>query len=583
MNQRFKREGINILVVAAAATCNFIQLELCNGNSLGMSLGYICMNIGVLVCLYAVCYAIVNRLHVVIILCSLLSTVLAVANYYVVQFRGMPLSTKDFKNLGTALTVVGSYRFQMDKRVAVTLILFGLMILTALYMRKRGKNRSRTIAIGIRNILLSLACSGGFLYICFFAEWSLKPKNTFGWSWELAYHQYGYLAESLEILEASLTMVEKPEGYSEETAAQLLGEIETEETGAEEQLPTIIFILNESWYDLETIVELECEQEIMPEINGTVNAVQGYCVVPTVGTNLSEYELLTGNSLQLMQGITPFNSLNMSGSESLVSVLKEAGYDTTAMHPAVATNYSRNIAYPAMGFDHILFEEDFTTVELYGERPHLTDSAAYQTLIQQFEENKENGPQFLYLLTIQNHGGWEVNDQEYDTVSLENDFGVYREMTEEYLSCIQLTDQAWKELTEYFSSVDEPVLICMVGDHAPSFAEILARYWSSCSEEELMILLNATPYIIWTNYDLELQELGNISMNYLGSAILDMVGINTDAYYNYMAELRQSIPVLSSFNLYITADGIQYAYSDKNEYSEQIQNYFIMEYDRIKQ
>ncbi|MBP3701068.1 MAG: LTA synthase family protein [Lachnospiraceae bacterium] len=583
MNQKFEKmkKYMPYGIVLMMSVLNFIQLELCNGNDLRMPIRYIGMNVGVLVCLYMVMYALTKRLHMTILLGSTASTVLGILNYYVIAFRGTPVSTKDLKNLQTALSVVANYEFTVDKRVIITVLVFGFSIAVAVFCKKKIPVQKEEFPTYMKRLFLAVAGSVLFFYICFFAEHSLKPKNTFGWSWEMAYHEYGFLAESLEIMEASWTTVSKPDDYSAARRQEILSAIETEEPVAE-ALPNIIFILNESWYDLETIVSIDCEP-ITPYINSMENVLRGYCMVPMVGTNLSEYEFLTGNSLQLMQGITPFNSLNMSGQESIVTTLKTLGYRTTAMHPAISTNYSRNVAYPAMGFDEILFIDDFATEELYGVRPHLTDSAAFETLIQRYEANKGQGPQFLYLLTIQNHGGWEVNPEELNSVSVQNDFGVYREMTEEYLSCLQLTDQAWEELVTYFEKVEEPTIICMVGDHAPSFADTLSKYWSGMTDEELAILLNSTPYIIWSNYGLEMPEIGDISMNYMAASVLELAGIRSDAYYNYMNQMRKEVPVMSAFNLYLTSDGIQYSYTDANEYSDWLKDYFILEYGRIRE
>ena len=82
-------------------------------------------------------------------------------------------------------------------------------------------------------------------------------------------------------------------------------------------------------------------------------ASTGYALVPDVGggTNRSEFELLTGNSMDLLPGITPFSTLSMEGQPSVVSYLESLGYTTLAAHPALPANYRRGTAWPALGFD----------------------------------------------------------------------------------------------------------------------------------------------------------------------------------------------------------------------------------------
>lgn len=149
------------------------------------------------------------------------------------------------------------------------------------------------------------------------------------------------------------------------------------------------------------------------------NTISGHVVVPRAGggTNSSEYELLTANSTYLMQGITPFQVLDMQDTASIVSNLKELDYHTIAMHPAFPENYVRNVQYPKMGFDEIYFLDSFTDKDYYGKRSHITDNCAYNNLIHWYENalSKEK-PLFCYLLTIQNHGELDTNPSENDIV-----------------------------------------------------------------------------------------------------------------------------------------------------------------------
>lgn len=54
------------------------------------------------------------------------------------------------------------------------------------------------------------------------------------------------------------------------------------------------------------------------------------------------------------------------------------------------------------------------------------------------------------------------------TVHVENDFGE----VDEYLSCIRLLDIVFKEFTDRLKDIDN--IVCMVGDHGPSFTSMMA-------------------------------------------------------------------------------------------------------------
>ena len=313
------------------------------------------------------------------------------------------------------------------------------------------------------------------------------------------------------------------------------------------------------------------------------NLFIGNAIVPVAGggTNKSEYELLTGNSMELMNtsSIDPFNIFSMKNSNSLVSVLKQNGYQTLAAHSEVGTNYSRSTAYPDMGFDFVHFREDFE-VEYYGDRQYATDESLYKQLIKWYE-NMNDQPRFLYLLTIQNHGDWNLNDEIYDTVHIRQDFGEYTDKINEYLSCISLSDQAFRYLTSYYKNVDRPVIICMVGDHAPSFSlDIVDAKYSDMEKAER---LRKVPLLIWSNYQTLDMNFETISMNYIPSTLLDFAGIeNMSYYYRYMNEIKETIPIISAYDAYIDASGNIYRYTDISPYQEQINQYLFMEYNNIK-
>lgn len=66
---------------------------------------------------------------------------------------------------------------------------------------------------------------------------------------------------------------------------------------------------------------------LFKNIHQMENLIQGQVVVPVAGggTNKSEYELLTSNSMELMNtsSTDPFNILKLKNANSVVSILKQ--------------------------------------------------------------------------------------------------------------------------------------------------------------------------------------------------------------------------------------------------------------------
>jgi len=140
---------------------------------------------------------------------------------------------------------------------------------------------------------------------------------------------------------------------------------------------------------------------------------------------------------------------------------------------------------------------------------------------------------------------------------------------------VALSDKAFKELTEYFENSDREVIICMVGDHAPSFATELAGN----IDMEKTFTLRSTPYIIWSNSDIKIDVPQLTSMPYMAPMVLETAGCNTSPFYQYMSEMQKEVPVITAFGLYKTKDGEVFNYEDDADFKETVDTYFDMVYN----
>lgn len=145
----------------------------------------------------------------------------------------------------------------------------------------------------------------------------------------------------------------KPEGYSAE-AVDAIAEKYTEDTEDTEavqadkdtvQATNIIMIMNESLVDFEEVGDLKANKEILPYIRSmNKNVKHGQMHVPTFGggTARSEYEALTGNSIQFLpSGSVPYQLYVRNPEYGMADILKAQGYQTIAMHPHKAANWNR--------------------------------------------------------------------------------------------------------------------------------------------------------------------------------------------------------------------------------------------------
>ena len=67
---------------------------------------------------------------------------------------------------------------------------------------------------------------------------------------------------------------------------------------------------------------------------------------------------------------------------------------------------------------------------------------------------------------MQNHGGYTDTYYGFDNTVTEDKLN--NSALDQYLSLIKMTDEDLKNLSEYFSNVDEKTIVVFFGDHQPN-------------------------------------------------------------------------------------------------------------------
>ena len=593
-----------LLAIVAAFIARY-QLELSDGVTPDYMAGqwplYAPLNAFTAFCLTLVLFAFIGRWSLATGISGGVFTLLAIVNYYTRDLHGTALMPQDILNIGTAAAVMGSYTLRITQTVITIVALLLPVLAISVAQRFLAYGRGKPPKISWKHRLARWAgCFASIfviLYVGYFAPFAIKPKQTYGWAWQLTYYKYGYLAGTIESAGLLMNPIVEPDNYSDEAAdeaaARADGYTPAVETVSEQEYPDIVLILSESFYDFDLVTDLQTDVEVMSVTKNLENSIYGHTVSPQVGggTNSSEYEMLTSNSLMLMPSITPFNWLNLYGADSIVSYLEDLGYSTMAAHPYTNLNYRRNSAWLALGFDQVYFEDSFPTKEYYGNRPYQTDSATYKDLEAMYESMPEDQPRFTFLVSIQSHGDYDMNDPELDLVHAATDYGEYDEVMDEYLSCMYLTDQAFGELTDYFTQVYEEtgrkVIVAMAGDHAPSFVDHVADK-TIASENDLQILERSTPFIIWANYPLENagetnenDPLNRMDLCMFAPAVAEQAGLPLTDYYEYLLAMQDDVTIMTAGNDYMDANGVTHVYGENETNDDWVHGYFALEYNNI--
>ena len=581
MNKKRLKE---VFIIILVTFFEWLQLDISCNLEKGMhtiELQTIILNICIMLIFNFIVYILTNRLWLTMIVSGLLWTIIGVTNYYVIQYHGMPFTITELKNFKTAINVLGSYNLDIGSIPIIILIIGTLIVLFSIFKRKYEIAKKRSLKAAMLPCFAIAVCAV-YIFAAGYGDTPIKPKKTIGWSWKEAYGKYGYVACVVEDLYSKSNIINKPENYNYEEVKEIYDKYANKGNAqVQEAYPDIIFIVNESFYDLKHLTDFETDVDYLKNIRNMDNLLKGYAVSPTPygGTNSSEYELITSNSLYLMKsGVTPFNVINLKGANSIVSHLKSLGYNTLGTHTESGINYNRISGYNDLGFDSVKFEEEYEDLEYYYGRWYETDASVYRNMIKWYEEMGDE-PRFLYMLTIQNHGKWDLNDSEYDKIHItEGEFEI-TDTINEYLTSISLSDEAFFDLTEYFKNVDRPVVLCMVGDHCPSFAGEIAD--ADLSADEKALKLRETPLYIWANFELDESELGSIGMPFVVPTLLKVAGVPLSGYYEYMLDVNRDVPIITAYGKYFDSDYNCFSVGE-GLYCDLVNEYFKVEYSTLE-
>lgn len=491
-------------------------------------------------------------------------------NYQVYYFRGTEINPGDINSIRTALSVSGQYHPKITINLLIAIILLMLYLVTLRVLVKFRKGLFwRGISFGV---LIGVV----IVFPQFINNISLIFYNDEGMK------QNSFPVNFCKMLYES--NVEKPEGYSTEIIKEL-DSTYCRESDIEHR-PIIIAIMNESFADLNVVGDLPVDEEIIPFFDSIQeNTVKGWAQVPVfgAGTANTEWEFLTGHSKHFLpSGATPYTNNSLTASyHSIVTNLKNIGYQCIAMHPHLGYAYARNTIYPRMGFDRMLFIEDFPKQKLL--RNHVSDQEMYEEIIHQYESHTDNDPLFIFGVTIQNHGGYEYEGENYTkTVELQNMSQKYPK-AEQYLSLLKESDAALEYLIQYFQNVEEDVVIAFFGDHLPAVEEEFYEEISDAkNSEQFQLDMHTVPFFVWANYDIEEQIVERTSVNYLTNYIYDVAQIPKPGYNRFLEELQNNIPAFSIDKVYSKSQNQYMDYSALSGNEEKLmQQYNYLVYNAV--
>ena len=509
-----------------------------------------------------------------------LSMLFGLVNHYVMEFRSTPFVPWDIFSINTAFSVAGNYNYMPSVRLVVMTIIFCVLIFLVRFLDYKLQIRFRFRVLSAGAICVLLVLFGKSVQN---EEFQLK-NNLYPYLFTPSVMtKYNGLAVTFT-MDMAYVVVDKPSDYSVNSAKELLEQYSEETTNKEieGEYPNIIVIMDEAFSDISVLGEFDTNEDYMPFVrsmlNGAENTVSGYLNVSVCGGNTAntEFEFLTGDTMAFLPtGSIPYQQYIKRKVPSIAGYLSELGYDTYAQHPYYGSGWEREKVYPLLGFDKMNFVEDYVPRTIV--RKYVSDESDFDMIIRTFEQKEEGKPAFIFNVTMQNHGGYtsEYDDFVNDVCATEVD----NQALNQYLSLVRLTDEKLRELVEYFDNQEEDTVIVFFGDHQPSDS-VVAPIWklngkdSGSLSKEDSELRYMVPYFIWANYDIDEAQNEDTSVNYLGAKMLQYAGVPTSEYQNFLLELKNYYPVISGVKIQESAE----TDSDKKSAEEMMNKYKCLQY-----
>ena len=517
---------------------------------------------------------------------EIIFTAIAVVNLIVKEIRRTPISAGDLYSVKTAMAVAGNYRMQFDKEFLMKVGLgIGIIFFTQIILNGYYRKEEQVMVNSIMTRVILTVCAMLWVMVLFAttAIVSLSGRNPDYFS-----HETNGFALNLYLQWKDIS-IKEPTYYNLKDIEGLQKKYPSDEvrTNTVQQYPNIIAIMNESFADLRVLGEYSTNIEVLPYLDSlSENTIKGTLYSSVYGGNTanSEYEFLTGCSIAYFsERVVPYQLFMNEQRPSLISQMKDVGYETVFMHPYRSYSWNRPSVYSALGIDEMIYEEDMDNLEYI--RSYASDASQYE-YVKKYLESDRNKPLFLFDVTVQNHGGYTGEIAELpEKVTITGHEGQYIE-TENYLTLVHESDRALGEFLTYLENYEEPTIVVFYGDHQPAIETGFIEMAMNKSEADFTLedrqKMYQVPFFIWSNYNIKEDTIEAMSINYLSTLLCDKLGLPMTGMQKYLNELKSQFPVINSVcvvdtqkQYWLKTDIMQDNFKEYTQYNQIIYNYMF--------
>lgn len=579
---KIKIENKNLIFIILSLYIELYILRVFSGTFKLLDTKYFIVNILILYSIFMILFFVFKKVKFTLILLNIFTLLFGIFNYVLIDITGSPFSFFNLYLWRSALNSIEKFSVYFSSYFYFSILIFFINIIFIVFFIKEDR--------WLGKIDKTIFLISGLLIISII--WVFATPKLY-YITNKSDNKYGTLYRFLKTTKN--VSLEKPEGYSIEKVQDILKKYdindnelnnnidnEKEQTNITEESdkPNIIVIMNESLSDINSVYKMGYDKNL-EFINSLSNGTKLYSSVFGNRTANSEFEFLTGfSTVFYSEDVLPYQKYIKSNKYSFVQLMKDNGYKTIVYHPYLSSSYNRKYVYNYFGFDNIELNNELNSITLA--KICNSDMNIYNDIINKFENKSKNEKIFDFTITLQNHTPFTENFEK-----LKNDYPEYINKIQEfedlyedkyniednaklatYLNYQNMSDNAFKKLTEYFKNYDEKVIILLFGDHQPKIKTLY--------NNEIKNYL--VSYSLWTNYDVEKEEIEKTSINYLSTVLTKMIGLENSKQFKFIYELRKKIPVITRTK-YLGDDGKWYKISNKKSpYYELILEYKYLQY-----
>ncbi|MCI8638426.1 MAG: sulfatase-like hydrolase/transferase [Coprococcus sp.] len=507
---------------------------------------------------FTVVYLVKRRVFARIII-SVIWLFLGVCNGIMLLKRVTPFNAQDLKTFTEGLSLFTNY-FSPFELIMIVVGVAGVVIWSVAMWHLGGQFQGkmhRVLALfGV------LACFGASSLVTRLAVDNRVVSTYFG-NIAFAYQDYGLPY----CFAASLfnTGISQPNEYKEGTIKGLIGGNLTESSSDTKEMPNVVFVQLESFFDTTEFEALQTSEDPLPNLRKMFEEYSsGYFKVPSVGagTANTEFEVLTGMNLRYFgPGEYPYKTvLKDMVCESAATAFASFGYGTHALHNNGGNFYSRAKVFNNIGFDSFTSKE-FMNILQTTENGWAKDDILLTHINDALDATKTQD--FIFAISVQGHGNYPeeklIENPRITASGLETE--AKNNAWEYYVNQVYEMDQFAANLVKMMEERGEPAVVVFYGDHLPTMGleakDLKSRY------------LYNTNYVIWDNIGLEKQDR-NIPAYQLMADVMERLGLHSGTVFNYHQQRRKTKDYLLDLELlqYDILYGEQYVYGGKPPITE---------------